>query len=183
MRLISPLKKANAAMSLHHTTVFHIDTEDRIVSLPVDAALILTSCADVIAIDEDSRLILSEPEIQISSLTPVYVADAQPHKSVKLYSGLAKTHLTITIVQRAGIGATIIVFAPGLNMAPNVSKLTPRQRDVLLLAIKGLRRDRITHTLGISIATIDLHFAKLRSKMGAKTTSEAVAKALSHFET
>lgn len=176
-----PTQNAFGAMTSHRTTVFHIDLTGRIVSLPEDAAHILTTCQDVIGIDADNRLILCEPETQPPLLTPVRVAGLQQHNPVKFYSALARTHLTIHILQRAGLGATIVVFAPGLNTTPDVSKLTQREREVLLLAAKGLRRDRMAHALGVSIATIDLHCANLRRKMGAKTTSEAVAKAFTHL--
>ena len=117
------------------------------------------------------------PTASLASPTPIRL-DGVPQNSLAiLYSVAAKAKLTIHILKREGIGATIVVFVPGLSTTENFPSLTPRERDVLLLAAKGLRRDRMAHALGVSIPTIDLHCASLRGKVGAKTTSEAVAKA------
>ncbi|MFZ5749040.1 MAG: helix-turn-helix transcriptional regulator [Pseudomonadota bacterium] len=54
--------------------------------------------------------------------------------------------------------------------------LTVRERDVLALHARGMRRDRIAHRLGITLPTVDLHTANLRRKLKAQTIAEAVAK-------
>ena len=57
-------------------------------------------------------------------------------------------------------------------------RLTPRERDVLHGLVRGRRRDQLAHDLDIAIATVDLHSANLRRKLGARTIAEAVAVAL-----
>ncbi len=177
----SPIWNGPEAMTSHHTAVFDIDHEGRIVSMFEDAAQILSACPDVIRVEDDNRLSLSEPERQCPSPEPIRIAGTQQHNLLKIYSKSAGSQLTIHILQRTDFGASVVVFTPALNTRPDAPRLTGREREVLLLAAKGLRRDRMAHALGLSIATIDLHCAKLRRKLGAKTTSQAVAKALTDF--
>ena len=66
----------------------------------------------------------------------------------------------------------VILF---LNEAPRaIPQLSNRELDLLRLSSKGYRRDRISHELGISVATVDFHAANLRRKLKARTTIEAV---------
>jgi len=57
-------------------------------------------------------------------------------------------------------------------------ELSVRERAVLNLFAAGLRRDRIAHELNISLPTVDMHSRNLRRKLAARTTPEAVAKAM-----
>ncbi len=54
--------------------------------------------------------------------------------------------------------------------------LTPRERDILCRIADGEHRDTIGYRLGISVATVDMHLRNLRTKLGSRTLSEAVAK-------
>jgi DNA-binding CsgD family transcriptional regulator len=54
-------------------------------------------------------------------------------------------------------------------------KLTVRERECLIWLASGLRYDRIAERLGISLATVELHVANARRKLGARTREQAVA--------
>lgn len=58
-------------------------------------------------------------------------------------------------------------------MAPPVD-LTPRQRQVARLLDQGLTQAKVAERLGIKVRTVEDHAAKIRGKMGAPTTREAV---------
>lgn len=60
----------------------------------------------------------------------------------------------------------------------NVAALSSRERDCLQLIARGFRVDAISHRLGIAIVTVEVHLRGARRKLGAKTTAEAVARAL-----
>lgn len=60
----------------------------------------------------------------------------------------------------------------------NVAPLSARERDCLQLIARGLRVDVIGDRLSIATVTVELHLRGARRKLGAKTTAEAVARAL-----
>jgi len=55
--------------------------------------------------------------------------------------------------------------------------LSPRERTCLGMAARGLTGEDIALKLGISVRTVQFHFDSIRSKLGAATRQEAVAKA------
>lgn len=59
----------------------------------------------------------------------------------------------------------------------NDNKLTPRQRDVLSLLIKGKSNKEIARDLGIAEATTKIHVVALLRAMGARNRTEAAYKA------
>jgi DNA-binding CsgD family transcriptional regulator len=56
--------------------------------------------------------------------------------------------------------------------------LSPRERECLTLAARGLTSDDIGHKLGIVERTVQFHFDSIRSKLSASTRQEAIAKAV-----
>lgn len=56
--------------------------------------------------------------------------------------------------------------------------LSQRERQCLKLAANGQTGDDIADKLGISTRTVQFHFDSIRSKLGASTRQEAVAKAV-----
>lgn len=62
----------------------------------------------------------------------------------------------------------------------NVQPLSSRERDCLQLIAQGLRVDAIGDRRVIATVTVELHLRSARRKLGAKTTAEAVARALVH---
>ena len=178
---ISKCQQDLATFASHRTAVLHVNMQGRVVSLNGDGVQMLAACHDVIGIDAENRLAMPAVEAFADVLERCCAGAEQTRAQIETYSDAAGTRLTIDVLHRPGLGATLVLFANGLDIDDKVSALTPRERDILFLAAKGLRRDRMAHALGVSIATVDLHCAGLRRKMGAKTTSQAVAKALTRF--
>ena len=62
---------------------------------------------------------------------------------------------------------------------PPVPELTKRQQDILDGIVQGLSNPEIARILGISVAVVKEHSAKLFEKLGVSNRTEAVAFALS----
>ena len=58
--------------------------------------------------------------------------------------------------------------------------LTPRERQCLSLAARGYLADGMAEELGLAKATIGFHMKNARTKLHAKTTTEAVAIAVKY---
>lgn len=65
-----------------------------------------------------------------------------------------------------------------LAAEPPIPALTPRQLDVLKSITNGLSNPDIAQALGIDMATVKTHIAKIFEKLGVANRSEAVAVAL-----
>ncbi len=66
-----------------------------------------------------------------------------------------------------------------MNSSPLTgSPLTAREIECLGLLARGLRHDVLASTLNVSVATIEMHVVNARRKLGAKTTTHAVAMAI-----
>ena len=59
-----------------------------------------------------------------------------------------------------------------------LAKLTPREREVLVLVGKGLHAKEIARALAISPRTVEVHKASLMAKLGARNVAELVRYAL-----
>jgi FixJ family two-component response regulator len=53
-----------------------------------------------------------------------------------------------------------------------LDNLTPRERDVMALAVTGQHNKEIARELGISHRTVEIHRARMMHKMGATTLVE-----------
>lgn len=162
----------------HQTAILHVTEGGKIVSISEDAVHLLTTCSDVLHIDPEGLLRVPTQASFGACLRRACRESRAEVSLLEVHSDELDKTLTLHILPRPGMGATIVIFASGLGDVPAPQILTPREWDVLFLAAKGLRRDRMAFALGLSVATIDLHCANLRKKMGARTTAEAVAKAL-----
>ena len=56
--------------------------------------------------------------------------------------------------------------------------LSRRECECLLWLSKGLRNERIAERMGISNSTVEMHLTHARSKLGARTREQALAKAI-----
>ncbi|MEQ8405658.1 MAG: LuxR C-terminal-related transcriptional regulator [Oceanicaulis sp.] len=59
-----------------------------------------------------------------------------------------------------------------------VEPLSVREVDCLQHIAAGKRPDRISEDMGLAVATVNFHLAKARTKLNARTTAEAVARAI-----
>ncbi|MBN8808404.1 MAG: helix-turn-helix transcriptional regulator [Sphingomonas sp.] len=59
-------------------------------------------------------------------------------------------------------------------MSHPIEQLSPREREILELAGRGLRSKEIARELGISPRTVDTHIARAISTLGARSRLEAV---------
>jgi len=75
------------------------------------------------------------------------------------------------------IGGLPLIF-PAEKRLISMEKLTDREREVLLLAARGLTNKEIAAKIGSSIHTIKTQQTAIRSKLGALNTTHAVALAL-----
>ncbi|MGF1769895.1 helix-turn-helix transcriptional regulator [Enterovibrio makurazakiensis] len=63
---------------------------------------------------------------------------------------------------------------------PDCPSLTPRESEVLFLHLYGKKPQLIAQILGLSVKTIENHFANLRVKLGASSKTELADKALEY---
>ena len=66
----------------------------------------------------------------------------------------------------------------GLRAASSEPELTPRQRDVLRLIVKGQRMKEIAANLGLSTRTVETHKYEMMETLGLHSTAELVRYAL-----
>ena len=76
------------------------------------------------------------------------------------------------------IGEDVYSNQHGANLK-NKDVLTDREKDVLRYLTLGFRPDRIAEKMGLKIATINMHIAKARRRLGAATREQAIAIAIS----
>lgn len=55
--------------------------------------------------------------------------------------------------------------------------LSPRQFEIARLLAAGLTQAEVADALGIHVRTVEVHVARLRQKMRATTTAQAVSRA------
>ena len=70
-------------------------------------------------------------------------------------------------------GERILTAVP---MNEVIAMLTPREREVAQLLTTGASGQQIANRLEISICTVRVHCASIRSKLGAATTLEAAVR-------
>jgi FixJ family two-component response regulator len=62
--------------------------------------------------------------------------------------------------------------------AARLAQLTPREREVLAAAARGLHAKEIGRELGISARTVEVHKTRIMAKLGARNVAELVRLAL-----
>ncbi|MGX7730192.1 response regulator transcription factor [Rhodococcus sp. 2H158] len=60
------------------------------------------------------------------------------------------------------------------SVRSKVSSLTPRERQILALVVEGLPSQNIARKLGMSVKTVDVHRARIKSKTDADSISTLV---------
>jgi two-component system nitrate/nitrite response regulator NarL len=104
--------------------------------------------------------------------------DAYIHKSSSSEELLA----TIDVASREPAGENVVVSMPrGLleRMGEEpVGTLSERETEIMVLAARGLTNNQISEELNISEATVKRHLANVYQKIGVRSRSEAVRKAL-----
>ncbi len=78
----------------------------------------------------------------------------------------------------AEIGVECDSTLPHFYFSNVSSSLSPRQREILSLAARGLFSEEIGNEIGITAHTVRLHLQATRRKLGARNTTHAVAIAL-----
>ena len=108
-----------------------------------------------------------------------------PLKSGVVLGARMNGHAFRTLV--AEQGSELLVFAhfmhaslqPGVRRElDGVERLTPREADCIQHIARGERAERIAETLNLAVATVNFHLANARRKLKARTTAEAVARAI-----
>jgi FixJ family two-component response regulator len=56
----------------------------------------------------------------------------------------------------------------------HIDRLTPRQRQVLELLVRGLRNKQISNALGIGETTVKMHRAHMLARLGCATSADAI---------
>jgi FixJ family two-component response regulator len=76
------------------------------------------------------------------------------------------------------LAAAVIRHLSVLQAAVRIGEMNPRERDVLGGLVVGGTNKTIARDLGISPRTVEIHRARLMSRLGARNPSEAVSLAL-----
>jgi DNA-binding CsgD family transcriptional regulator len=95
------------------------------------------------------------------------------------FAAWRSTHERPAVLAAHAVAQRILELAEDLGAATTVRRLSPRESECLLWLAAGLRNDRIAERLGIATATVELHLARARRKLGAATREQALVKALS----
>ncbi len=73
---------------------------------------------------------------------------------------------------------TRVQFAEKRKLKKRLSQLTPREREVYTLIVKGLSNKEVAKQLNISNRTIDVHRSKIMEKMDAEDLAELTVMAM-----
>jgi len=76
------------------------------------------------------------------------------------------------------VGATALPAADRTTVMSAVSRLTPREREVMELVVAGHANKVIAHRLKIALRTVEIHRARVMEKTGARNLSELVRMAI-----
>lgn len=73
---------------------------------------------------------------------------------------------------------SVITLLDAVAAEPVEEPLTPRELEILAMVSEGLTSKRIARRLGIAFSTVRTHLERTRSKLGARSRAEAVARAV-----
>jgi two-component system, NarL family, nitrate/nitrite response regulator NarL len=175
----------------------------RIVSCPSSESELMTTVAsgdaDALLIDLSSDAVASTVRVikeRAEGSIPIVVLHAEANAALlqsALATGAAGVCLKIDPVEEiervlerslsVSGGSTIMSNAARLQatrraLAPKENMLTPKERSVLLLLIKGTSTAEIANQLGVSEATVRTHLQHLFSKFGVHSRIALAAAAV-----
>mgnify|MGYP003082825723 CR=1 FL=1 len=112
----------------------------------------------------------------LKDASPQAVVDAV--RTVHAGQSLLSPQVVTTLAAR-GAGSACVAGAAGagpgaVGSAPALGRLTPRQRDVLVLIARGLSNAEIEAELGIRRATCRSHITALLARLGARDRAQLV---------
>jgi DNA-binding CsgD family transcriptional regulator len=84
----------------------------------------------------------------------------------------------VRLVCSAVDGVRVIAMLPPSGASSAGPQLSPREREVLVLVARGFTSPAIAKRLGLTTATVRTHVEHVRKKLGVRTRSQAVARAL-----
>jgi len=182
--------------SIHHTPIATVITDPRRADNPivaVNAAFCrLTGYAEGEIVGHNCRF-LAGPETEpgaraelaraVAQGTPTLVELTNTRKDGSAFRNAVMIapvrdqagSLRYFIGSQMDVGAGVaLASGRALKAKELVSTLTPRQREVLELLIRGLRNKQIAGLLGIDEKTVKMHRARLLDRLNAPTSADAI---------
>lgn len=146
----------------------------------IDVRLPDISGLDIIA--ETSRRKLDIPLVMASGHSDIPVAvEAMKMGAVDFIEKPIQPERLVDVVERA-IESRAQRGAMASNLAENagslMEQLTPREREVLALLLRGYQNKMIAYEIGISQRTVEVHRARLMKRLNVKTFAELVRTAV-----
>lgn len=125
-------------------------------------------CCDVVLARGSDRLLLCGTSCAAGLCGPRALLDLR---------GVVVRGLPVRMICSNSGDERVVVLLGGQRATP-VGHLSPRERAVLALAAAGRSDVQMAEALGVQPSTIKTHLTRARTKLGASTRAEAVARAL-----
>jgi len=137
----------------------------------------------VVAGEDPADVVLADGGIPPGETRPVVTLGGADHDRAGVLSRDADARQIDAAIR--AVAAGLIVRAPdaiesgfaAISELDGQALLTPRELDVLTALAEGLTNKAIARRLTISLHTVKFHLESLFRKLGARTRTEAVAKA------
>lgn len=137
----------------------------------------------VVDSEDAADVVLADGEIAAGETRPVVTLGGADHDRAGVLARDADARQIDAAIR--AVAAGLLVRAPdaiesgfgAINEADGHALLTPRELDVLTALAEGLTNKAIARRLAISLHTVKFHLESLFRKLGARTRTEAVAKA------
>ena len=162
--------------------------------LQPDVAILDIRMPKINGVDVVRRMKESAPDTEALMLTAYddddYILALMTAGALGYLLKTARPSELIDAVQRVHRGEAVLHPAIAIKVArlwerlrnsagPKFSQLSPREREVLQLAVNGLRNKAIGDELNISVRTVEGHFHSIFAKLGVSSRIEAVLYAVS----
>jgi DNA-binding CsgD family transcriptional regulator len=137
----------------------------------------------VVAVEDAADVVLADGEAPRGEIRPVVTLGGTDADRAGLLARDADARQIDAAIR--AVAAGLIVRAPdavesgfgAISEPDGQALLTPRELDVLTALAEGLTNKAIARRLSISLHTVKFHLESLFRKLGARTRTEAVAKA------